>query len=361
MTLSGRLEAALRPALAAAGIPGAVALVVDADGVQAEVALGHAADARFDIASMTKPLVSLAALQLVAQGRLALDAPIADLLPGLANPLLLNGLPATTPITLRHLLTHSSGLGADFVQPEVAAMRTAPVKPGTMAAITMPLLFEPGTGWAYGVSTDWVGLAVAAASGQRLDDYLAAHVLGPLGMQATAYGGATVPMMARGPDGALTPLPGFATFHPAMAFIPGGAGLAGTAGDYGRFLRMLLRGGDLDGTRLLPEAMVAELARNQVGDIAAGRLTTALPWLLTPFDPAPGQRCGWGLATAIHLEAGLNGRRPGTLAWGGIGNTHFWVDPAAGLGAVLLMQILPFADPGALSVLATFERAVYEI
>lgn len=359
MISSERLEAALAPALAAAGIPGAVAQVVDAEGVLAEVALGHPADARFDIASMTKPLVSLAALQLVADGRLSLDAPIAALLPALASPQLLSGAPATTPITLRHLLTHTSGLGADFVQPEIARARPAPVKPGTMAAITMPLLFEPGTGWAYGASTDWVGLAVAAASGQRLDAYLAAHVLNPLGMHATSYGGNTVPVMARGPDGALAPLPNFTTFHPAMEFIPGGAGLAGTAADYGRFLRLLLRGGELDGARLLPEAMVAELARNQVGDIPAGRLTSALPWLLTPFDPAPGQRCGWGLASAIHLQPGPHGRHAGTLAWGGIGNTHFWVDPKAGLAAVLMMQLLPFADPGALTVLAAFERAIY--
>jgi CubicO group peptidase (beta-lactamase class C family) len=360
-TLSARLEAALAPALAAAGIPGAVAQVVDADGVLADVALGHPPDARFDIASMTKPLVSIAALQLVADGRLSLDAPIADLLPGLAAPQLITGQPAKTPITLRHLLTHTSGLGADFVQPEIAATRSAPVKPGTMAAITMPLLFEPGTGWAYGASTDWVGLAVAAASGQRLDAYLAAQVLGPLGMHATGYGGNNVPVMARGPHGILAPLPGFSTFHPAMEFIPGGAGLSGTAADYGRFLRLLLRDGELDGARLLPQAMVEELARNQVADLPAGRLTTALPWLLAPYDPAPGQRCGWGLASAVHLEAGPHGRRAGTLAWGGIGNTHFWVDRKAGLAAVLMMQLLPFADPGALAVLAALERAVYGI
>ena len=357
----------MAPALAAAGIPGAVGLVVGPEAVLADVALGHDLGARFDIASMTKPLVSVAALQLVEQGRLALDAPVCTLLPGLADPMVLARFdgevpvlrPVRTPITLRHLLTHTAGLGAEFVQPEVGRMRHQPARPGTMASITMPLLFEPGTGWAYGACTDWVGLAVAAASGMALDEYMAAHVLGPLGMRETGYGGAGVTMMARGGDGAMTPLPGFATFRPGGDFVPGGAGLAGTAADYGRFLRMLLLGGALDGQRVLGADMVAAFGQNQLGDMAAGRLTTTMPWMLAPFDPAPGQRCGWGLGTAVHLEAGPNGRGAGTLAWGGIGNTHFWLDPAAGLGAVLLMQLLPFGDAGALAVLAAFERAVY--
>ena len=367
MSLSARLEGALAPALAAAGLPGAVGLVVGREGLLAEVAIGHSPAARFDLASMTKPLVSVAALQLVEQGKLSLDAPIAELLPQLADPQVLEGFDADTPVlrlargplTLRHLLTHTSGLGADFVQPEVARMRRQPAKPGTMASITMPLLFDPGTGWAYGSSTDWAGLAVAAASGLPLDTYLHHHVLEPLGMHATAYGGAEVMMMARGADGLLAPLPGFATFRPGAEFVPGGAGLAGTAMDYGRFLRALLNDGALDGQRILGPDMVAAFWQNQTGSLAAGRLTTALPWLLTPFDPAPGQRCGWGLGTAVHLEAGHNGRSAGSLAWGGIGNTHFWVDPAAGLGAILLMQMLPFGDAAALSVLAAFERAIY--
>jgi len=366
LSLKARLEAALTPALAAAGLPGATALVVDADGVRAEAALGYAPDAVFELASMTKAIVSVAALQLVESGQLSLNEPLADLLPALAAPMVLERFegdqpllkPAKTPLTLKHLLTHTSGFGYSYVQADIVRM-CGLAAPGTMASITMPLLFEPGTSWAYGVSHDWVGLAVAAASNMPLDKYLAAHVLGPLGMTKTRYGGTTVATMQRAEDGSLTPRMGFSMNRPHAEFVPGGAGLCSPAGDYGRFLRMLLNHGELDGQRLLSPAMAAAFAQNQVGTLPAGRLQTCLPWLNAGFDPAPGQRCGWGLGTAVHLQNGPNGRRAGSMSWAGIANTHFWVDPAAGLGAVLMMQLLPFGDAGALEVLKKFEQTIY--
>jgi CubicO group peptidase (beta-lactamase class C family) len=360
-----RIRSALALALEGSGIPGAVALVIDATGTRAEVALGHSTSDRFQLASMTKAIISVAALKLVEAGVLSLDAPLGALLPALANPQVIAGFegdvlqlrPATTAITLRHLLTHSSGFGYDFVQPEISRSRSAPPTPGTMAAITMPLLFDPGAGWAYGVSTDWVALAIAAATGEPLDSWLAREILTPLGMTETRYGAGSVPMMIRGADGAMTPFPAFALYDETHEFIPGGAGLAGTAGDYGRFLQMLLRGGD----GLLSADMVNAFSTNQLGGLRAGIMGSTLPWLARPFEAMPGQHCGWGLGTLINPETGPDGRSAGSLSWAGIANTFFWVDPAAGVAAVLLMQHLPFADLGALAVLRSFERAVYDV
>ncbi len=363
--MQARIEAALAAALDGTGIPGAVALVVDAGGVRAEAALGYDMAARFSLASMTKAIVSVAALRLVEAGQLSLDAPLGDLLPALAAPQVLAGFDGDTPIlreaqtaiTLRHLLTHTAGFGYDFVQPEVGRARAAPPVPGSMDSITMPLLFEPGSDWAYGVSTDWVGLAVAAASGERLDLWLTREVLAPLGMAATRYGAGDVPLLIRGEGGAMAPFPAFSLYDESHEFVPGGAGLAGPAHDYGRFLQMLLRGGE----GIVSGEMIKAFGTNQIGALRAGVLGSALPWLAQPLDAMPGQHCGWGLGTLINPEAGPDGRSAGSLSWAGIANTYFWVDPAAGLAAVVMMQHLPFADPAALGVVRAVERAVYGI
>ncbi len=373
----------LAPHVATHGIPGAVAIVGDRDGIRSLEPIGNVApggppmtaDSVFQLASMTKAVTSVAALQLVEQGRLQLDAPVGTLLPDLADPLVFEGLgtdgapafrKAKRPITLRHLLTHTSGLGYAFVQPEFVQMRggVAPA-PGSMDSIRPPLLFDPGDGWAYGVSTDWVGLAVEAASGQRLDAYFADHILGPLGMSDTAFDltesmkARLVPMQARGADGVLAPFPISIGGGTRGEFISGGGGLNGTGPDYMRFLRMLLNGGSLDGVTILRPETVAEMARNQIGALRAGAMATTMPALSAAVDWFPDQTPGWGLGFLINPEPGPDGRAAGSLAWAGIANTFYWIDPTNGLAAVLLMQFLPFADPGALAVLGAFERVVY--
>ena len=366
---------ALADALAAVGIPGAVAMVGNRAGVAETIAIGHAADAMFQLASMTKAIVSVAAMQLVEAGKLSLDAPIGDLLPDLADPQVITGFaadgsvqtrPAARPITLRHLLTHTSGMGYDFVHADMAQARGpgGPPPPGTMDSIRTPLLFDPGDGWAYGISTDWVGLAVEAASGQRLDAYVAAHITGPLGMTETVFAvdagmkARLVANMARGPDGAVVPFP-INIGGGAGEFISGGGGMNGTAADYMRFVRMLLNGGSLDGAVILKPETVAEMGRNQIGDLRAGVMETTMPALSARVEWFPEMTAGWGLGFLINPEQGADGRAAGSLAWAGICNTYYWIDPANDVAAVLLMQLLPFGDPGALAVLAAFERAVY--
>ncbi|GGE09073.1 1,4-butanediol diacrylate esterase [Polymorphobacter glacialis] len=375
------LDRALAEALDAAGIPGAVAMVADRDGLIWQGAFGlqdpataapMTTDTLFQLASMSKAVTSVAALQLVESGILALDAPVGDFLPGLAEPQVITGFddagrvllrPATRPITLRHLLTHTSGLGYDFVQASQQRARgDLPPIPGSLASLHTPLQFDPGDGWGYGVSTDWIGLLVEAASGQRLDDYFADHIFAPLGMTQTGFELPTeglAAMHAHTPDGGMVAYPISIGGGRNAEFLSGGGGLSGSGGDYLRFLRMLLNGGSLEGAVILQPETVAEMFRNQIGALRAGGMTTTMPALSHAVSWFPDMTPGWSLGFMINPEAHGDGRSAGSLSWAGIANTYYWIDPAKGIAALLLMQFLPFADPGALAILSAFERAVY--
>jgi CubicO group peptidase (beta-lactamase class C family) len=372
-------DSPLEAAFAAADLPGAVALLVSREGETLVQSFGQAdtssgapmtADTVCQIASMTKALVSVAAMQLVEAGRLALDAPIGAL-PGLSAPRVLTGFddsgqpltrPPVHPLTLRHLLTHTAGLGYVFTNgPTLLAYEAAgSPKPATLATLDMPLLFDPGEGWEYGLATDWLGLAIEAATGSRLGDYMAEHLFAPLGMADTAFRPAlpadAARVHARLPGGGFAALP---TYIGGGEHDGGGGGLTGTARDYGRFMRAVLRGGELDGRRVLSEVGVAEMAREQVAPLRAGILPSIMPELALPFDPIPEQHTGWGLGYLINPETGPNGRSPGSLAWAGIFNSYYWIDPKAGVGGLLMAQLSPFADPGALALFGALERTAY--
>ena len=379
------IGAALAAAVAEANVGGAVAMVGNRAGVRYAGTFGPrdaaggapmALDTVFQLASMTKALTSVAAMQLVERGALQLDAPVAALLPALGRVQVLDGFDADgrprlraakRPITLRHLLTHTAGFGYDFASAVLAKSRGAagPPPPFTMASIGGPLLFDPGDAWEYGVATDWAGLVVEAASEQRLDAYLTAEVTGPLGMIDTVFHldearrARLATLTARQPDGSLTPFPITIGGPPDAEFIGGGGALNGTAGDYLRFLRMLLNGGSLDGVRILQPATVAEMSRNQIGRLRAGAMASVMPAFSHPTDIFPGQATGWGLGFAINPEPGPSGRAGGSLAWAGIANTYYWIDPVNDVAAVLMLQLLPFADPAALALYEHFERLVY--
>lgn len=371
----------LAQAIENAGLPGASAMIVDAEGVRFSGAWGHAdavartpmaLDTICQIASMTKALVSVAAMQLVEQGMLTLDGPISDVLPELADPQVLEGFgadgapilrPAKRQITLRHLLTHTAGLGYFFVHPPVLQYFAAtgmPV-PGSKASITMPLMFDPGEKWEYSVATDWVGLAVEAASGTDLQTHLSQHIFAPLGMTQTAFrpelaeGAAKVHV--RTPEGELAVNP---VNLGGGEFQSGGGGLSSTAPDYARFLRMVLRGGELDGQRILSAGSIAEMSRNQIGDLRAGYMGSAMPDLAQPYDTFPDQDTKWGLGFLINPESGPHGRNPGSLAWAGIFNSYYWIDPAAGVAGVFISQLSPFGDPGALAAFGVLEQMAYQ-
>lgn len=377
-----RIITALEETTRAANIPGAVAVVGNSAGIIAEAAVGTkgpggpplAQADLFQIASMTKAIASTAALQLVEQGRLTLDGDLGALLPALANPEVLEGFddagkpvtrPAAGPITLRQLLTHTSGFGYEFMSAELTQWRVHnPAAPGTLASLRMPLLADPGTRWIYGISTDWVGQAVEAASGMRLGEWLARHVTGPLGMTDTSFAftddikARLTPLHARMPDGNLMPFPVHFGGGEQAEFHGGGGGLIGTARDYMQFCRMILNRGQLNGARILQPDTVAEMASNQVA-MPAGRMTTNMPGLSGDFDLFPMMECGWGLGFLINPDTGPDGRAAGSLAWAGIANSYYWIDPESDIAAVLMMQHLPFGEPATVEVLRALERAVY--
>jgi len=377
------IDAALSAAVERKDVPGVVALITDrrrvlyqgASGV-ADVSTGRAltADAVFRIASMTKPITSLAAMQLIEQGRFSLDDPVEKHLPEFANLKVFESFdPATgayrlraasRPPTVRHVLTHTSGLGYPFTS---ATLRDFKPQGGEKYPFGGPLLFDPGERWLYGTSTDVVGKLVEKASGQKLEDYFRQHIFAPLKMADTSY---NVPQdkaarlvaaqqrAGERMDGAIvlqTPQPGLTIPEPI-----GGGGLASTANDYGRFVRMLLNGGELDGVRLLKAETVALMGENHIGAVSVPALKTALP-RSADFSFIADGRDKWGLGFLITTDQVSGKRSPGSLSWGGINNTYFWIDPSRGIAGVILLQYLPFADAKALALYDAFERGAYQL
>ncbi len=336
-----------------------------------------APDSIFQLASMTKAVTSVAAMQLVEQGRLALDAPIGGVLPQLADAQVITGFDeagkpklraAARPITLRHLLTHTSGLGYGFMNETIVRAQMVDgvgPAPGSLASLVAPLLFDPADQWEYGVSTDWVGLAVEAVAGMKLGDWMTQHIFGPLGMRDTGFAVSSeqtarrAALLARTPEGGLMPFPVEIGGGDAAEFHSGGGGLYGAGGDYIRFQRMILNNGSLDGATILKPETVAEMSRNQIGAIRAGNMRSIVPAFAHDYDIFPGQLTGWGLGFAINPENGPNGRAPGSLAWAGIANTYYWIDPARDVAGLVLMQFAPFGDDQALALFGAVEQAVY--
>jgi methyl acetate hydrolase len=383
VTGGAAIDAALRGAVERKDVPGVVALVTNRDRVLyrgafgvADVSTGRAltTDALFRIASMTKPVTSLALMQLVEQGKLTLDDPADKYLPELAGLKVIESFDAATGEyrvraatkrpTVRQFLTHTSGLAYPFTS---AIWRDFKPKPGESYPFGGPLLFEPGERWHYGTSTDVVGRLVEVISGQKLEDYFREHIFGPLKMNDTSYDvppGKAARLVAAQQragermDGAVvlqSTQPGLAIAAPV-----GGGGLASTANDYGRFMRMLLNGGELDGVRVVKAETIALMGQNQIGAIGVPALKTALP-RSADFTFIADGRDKFGLGFLITTDPLPGKRSPGSLSWGGINNTYFWVDPNRGIAGVILMQYLPFADPKALAVLDAFERATYQL
>ena len=335
-------------------------------------------DSVFWIASMTKAITTAAGMQLVEQGKLSLDEPIGKVLPDLASPQVLEGFDAKgepklraakKPITLRHLMTHTAGFAYDMWNGDMVKYLEKTGTPGITtcqnAALKTPLMTDPGTRWEYGTNIDFVGKAVEAASGKRLDAYLRDHIFTPLGMSDTGFkiGDAQrkrlVGMHARGEDGTLAAIPFELEQEPE--FHMGGGGLYGTAGDYIKFCQMILNNGKGNGNQLLKPETVATMGQNHIGDLAMGKMTTAIGWATNDVDLYPDMVKKWGLSFLINTAKTAEGRSPGSLAWAGLANTYFWIDPTKNIAGVILMQLLPFADPQALQTFAEFESGLYKV
>jgi methyl acetate hydrolase len=324
-------------------------------------------DTIFRVASMVKLLTSVAALQLVERGKLELDEPAGNIDPTLASALVLTGFdakgipqlgPAQKPITLRNLLTHTSGFSYPLWDPTV--VRYLKVAGSNPAWPRMPLMFEPGSRWAYGGSLDRVGRMVEIAGGQSLDRYFSDHITGPLGMNDTGFSltekqrERQASLHVRDANGKLLPQPLEKPNVPKV--FSGGGGIYSTAPDYLTLLQALLNGGSLRETSILRPETVALMSANQIGNLEAGILKTTNPSLSNDVDLFPGVQLRWGLGHMINIDPVPDGRKAGSLTWAGLLNTYYWIDPTMRIAGVIMMQILPFADQQALKTYRQFER-----
>jgi len=377
---SGDIDKSLHAAVAAHEIPGVVAMAADHQSALYEGAVGLrgvGSDARmtpdtiFRIASMVKLLTSVAAMQLVERGRLKLDEPAGNIDPMLAAPSVLAGFDtsgapqlreAREYLTLRNLLTHTSGLSYPLWDGNVLRYIQFVRSKKDKDLPRMPLMFEPGAKWAYGGGIDRVSRMVEIASGQGIDRYFRDNITGPLGMNDTGF---TITekqrarqawLHRRGADGRLVAQP-FEKLETPTSFS-GGGGIYSTAPDYLRLLQALLNGGSLDGAKILKTETVTQMGLNQIGNLEAGIMKTTNPALSNDVDFFPGTRLRWGLGHMINADAVPGGRRAGSQTWAGLYNTYYWIDPSTRVAGVIMMQILPFADRPALKVYREFEQGI---
>jgi CubicO group peptidase (beta-lactamase class C family) len=385
MQSKAQIDQILRQKSDAKEIPGVVAMAASGKDVIYQGAFGKrdlskddpmTTDSVFWIASMTKAVTAAGAMQLVEQGKLSLDEPIGKLLPDLASPQVLEGFDAQgepklraakNPITLRQLMTHTAGFCYDMWNGDMGTYLTKTATPGIItcqnAALKTPIATDPGTRWEYGTNIDFVGKAVEAVSGKKLDAYLRDHLFAPLGMSDTGFKISDnmrerlVGMHIRGEDGTLAPMPFELEQNPE--FHMGGGGLYSTAADYIRFCQMILNKGNGNGNQVLKAETIATMGQNHIGELNVTKMVSAAPIYTNDVDLYPDQVKKWGLSFLINTAKTPEGRSAGSLAWAGLANTYYWIDPSRDVCGVILMQLLPFADGKCLEAFAGFERGVY--
>lgn len=387
MDLKETVDGLLSRAVKDEAVPGVVALATDADrnfyeGGFGERVKGAGVEMTQDtvlwIASMTKAITGAAAMQLVEQGKLSLDAPARELVPELEGRQVLAGFgedgqprlrPARGEITLRNLLTHSSGFVYDIWNADMARYLEATGTPGVIscmdAALSLPLSFDPGTEWDYGIGLDWAGKMVEAVSGQTLGEYMHENLFEPLGMDSTAF---KITDEMRGRLAKIHARVGDTEFAPQMEleipqapeFEMGGGGLYSTIGDYARFVRMVLNEGRANGAQVLKPETVAQMCVNQMGDNRVRPLMAVVTDFSNDVEFFPGLEKTFGMSFMINEQDAPTGRPAGSVGWAGLANSFYWIDPKNGIGGVYATQILPFADSQSMRLFEAFETAVYD-
>ena len=378
------IDQVLKDAVDSGAVPHVAAIAADADGVFYEAGFGPrvagqdgevSAGTEFAIMSMTKMLVTVAALQLVEQGRLDLDAPVDAYRPEFAEVKVLEGFDGDTPrlrapasrATVRHLVTHTSGLAYWFWDENVARYEQLTglpnVVPGLIDAFTVPMVADPGTRFVYGINTDWLGRVVEAVTGQGLDVVVKEAITAPLGMDSTSFtltagqAATRAAVHVKDENGHWFDA-GDVVNRTDPDWWAGGHGLYSTPRDYVRFERALLRGGELDGTRILARDTVDQAFRNQIGELDfPAEIPTADPASSGPLSLGPGYKWGYGLLLNTADQPGR--RRAGSGAWAGLFNTHFWIDRTTGICASIYSNSLPFIPPEGLQLYLDYETALY--
>lgn len=360
-------------------VPFVVAMAGNAEGVTFSGASGNAADGRsaaedtvFRIFSMTKAVGSVAAMMMIERGKLSLDTPVGDILPEWNELQVLDGFDGDQPImrapktvaTIRHLATHTSGMEYEFWNADVPKYMELTGHPTILSGLIMsmnyPLTTDPGTRWGYGPSIDWLGRVVEAVDGRRIDAFCREEIFEPLGMSSSAFeqegledrlSGVSI----RGEDGKFAPMELAPPSNPE--FYGMGHAMYSTAPDYMRFLRMVLNKGQLDGNRVLSEKSVAIMTEDQMRGLKFETMHSASPLtadVVLDGDPVH------SFMAVMNREDMPGKRSAGTQSWAGVCNSHYWVDPAKNVAAVIMTQSLPFAETPMMETYDTYERAVYE-
>jgi methyl acetate hydrolase len=379
------LERPLEQAVRAGAVPGAAAAVTGPDGTLHEVRAGVvqagagepvSEATMFRFASMSKPLTSVAALHLIERGQLGLEQEVASVLPEFGQLPVLEGFdgdvprlrPPTRQAVVRELLNHTSGVSYFFTNADILRyhqLTGLTTDDGILESLKAPLASDPGTRWEYGVGSDYLGLVVEAVSGQDLDAYLREHVFGPLDMRDATFAPSAeqrarlMPVHYREADGALLAGEDILALEPE--FYSGGGGAYGTVHDYGRFAAALLGGGELDGARILAPDTVRLMFEGSLGELELPDAIYSSDPTLTNDVPFPPVEQDFGLGLNVMLEDLPGGRRAGSAGWSGIFNTHFWVDPAAGIAATLMTQVLPCCEPQVAAMAVAFEEVLYSL
>ena len=386
MTLSFNGDALLANTVASGpGIPGVVAMVTDRDRNIYEGAAGlrrtggdaaMTTDTVFALFSTTKAITATAALQLVEEGKLDLDAPASTYAPDIGTLQVIDGFDAAgepmlrapkRAVTTRDLLLHTAGFGYDFFNETYRRLAEEKGQPSVItaskASLMTPLLFDPGEQWMYGSNMDWAGQVVEGITGKRLGEVFQTRIFDPLGIQDMTFElndglrSRLAGMHARAADGSLTPMEFELTDTPEVHM--GGHGLYGTVGDYMRFIRMWLNDGIGENGRVLKPETVAMAEKNHLGDKKIGMLPGVIPSLSNDAEFFPGLSKSWAFSFMVNDEQAPTGRPAGALGWAGLANLFYWIDRSNGVGGFWATQILPFGDPASFTGYVEFESAVY--
>ena len=381
------LQAVLDKSVSDYQAPFMVGMTVNAAGVtftgsagQASAGLKAGADTVFRIFSMSKAIGTTAAMILIDRGQLSMDTPVESVLPDFAGVRVLAGYDAagkaifkapSVKATVRHLATHTSGIEYEFWCKDEADYLQRTGGAGVLGATNLltallndyPMITHPGTRWGYGPSIDWLGLVVEKVSGQDIMGFLRTNLFDPLGMKDTE---ATVradmkarlaSVSFRGADAAFSPFP----VEPPVTADTWGMGhaLYSTPNDYARFLRMVLNKGSLDGQRVLSEAAVANMLQNQMPTGLTFQPLDSVSPLSASFNPFPGiaKSHGFGFLRVDEDVPGM--RRAGSVAWAGVCNSHYWIDPSSDIAGLFMTQTLPFGEAPYMAAYEAFERAAH--
>ena len=381
-------QAVLNAAVDRGDLAVAMGMVGDSSGIQLVHASGHRdasakepvePDAIFAIASMTKLVTTIAALQLVEDAKLDLDTPVDAYLPQLAKLSVLKGFGEDgAPIfvdshrapTARELVTHTSGFVYSIWNENALTLEAKGLSAGVGSGAKMldaPLAFQPGSNWEYGIGIDWLGVLIEKISGKRLEPYFQEHIFGPLGMTDTTFElqqgklnrALTMMMRVTGELVESSAMQPAATAPGTLEFYGGGGGLFSTLKDYGRLLALLLNGGSFEGTTLLSKETVDSMFENHIGALEITPVDAQISMLSNNLDMGFGSPAKWGLGFLLHTQGTANGRSAGSASWAGLFNSYFWVDREKDLFGVFVTQVLPFMDRESVAALTAFERAVY--